>query len=79
MSDTEYRLLAAIKKRGVLMYKTEVLIPTVKKLLDQCVAVESQLVTKRSVACHNCRYLRIEIADLLDSLNTEEHEDDERQ
>ena len=65
MNDTETQMIGAILERGVLLYKTEVLLPAVKKLLDQCFEIEPQLIAERSAACCNFRDLRLGITNLL--------------
>ena len=75
MNDIETQMIDVIRERGVLLYKIEVLIPAVKKLLNQCFEIESQLIAERSVACCNFRDLRLGITDLLSQ--TEDNKNDE--
>ena len=75
MSDIETEVVALLRERGVLVFKIEVLIPAVKKLLDQCFEIEPQLIAERSAACCNFRDLRLGITDLLSQ--TEDNKNDE--
>ena len=75
MNEIDKQLLDAIKEIGVAMYKMEVLVPAVKKLLNQCVYIEAQLIAERSAACCNFRDLRLGITDLLSQ--TEDNKNDE--
>ena len=77
MNDTETQMIGAILERGVLLYKTKVLIPAVKKLLNQCFEIEPQLIAERSAACCNFRDLRLGITDLLTQIEEPENETNE--
>jgi len=75
MNDIETKIIEMSRERSVLVFKIEVLIPAVRKLLDQCFEIEPQLIAERSAACCNFRDLRLGITDLLSQ--TEDNKNDE--
>ena len=77
MNDIETQMIEVVRERGILLYKTEVLIPAVKRLLNQCFDIEPQLIAERSAACCNFRDLRLAITDLLNSHMEDNKNDDE--
>ena len=72
MTDKEQQLLSEIKERGKLEYQARELAPLIKHLLARCEDIETQLVAEKSAACCNFRDLRLNMTELLDSLETED-------
>ena len=57
--------IQAERDEAVLRYRNDVITPALKKLLEQCVDIEEQLVLERSAACCCFRDLRLDIERLL--------------